>query len=46
MDLKTTSCRWPFGDPRLPGFGFCGAAAAPGSRYCAEHKAIAFVAER
>ena len=24
FDLKLTHCRWPYGDPLSPGFGFCG----------------------
>lgn len=24
FDLQPTHCRWPYGDPRKPGFGFCG----------------------
>jgi GcrA cell cycle regulator len=39
-----TGCRWPLGDPRLPGFSFCGAKInrlhLP---YCDEHAAIAYV---
>lgn len=31
-------CRWPIGDPRKPGFHFCGARRSSGS-YCAEHAA-------
>ena len=29
------ACKWPIGDPREAGFGFCGAPAE--GRYCAEH---------
>ena len=36
------SCQWPFGDPRLPGFHFCGAQAEPGKPYCDEHCAMAY----
>jgi len=36
------SCQWPFGDPRLPGFHFCGAPAVPGKPYCDEHCAKAY----
>lgn len=36
------SCQWPFGDPRLPGFHFCGAPAEPGKPYCDEHCALAY----
>ncbi len=41
--LAAETCHWPFGDPLLPGFGFCGVRTAPGHRpYCAHHAAIAF----
>ncbi|MDC9825658.1 GcrA family cell cycle regulator [Devosia sp. ZB163] len=33
------TCRWPIGDPMLPGFGFCGCAVDDGSVYCATHRA-------
>ena len=36
------SCQWPFGDPRLPGFHFCGAPAVSGKPYCGEHCAAAY----
>jgi GcrA cell cycle regulator len=36
------SCQWPFGDPRLPGFHFCGAASVSGKPYCDEHCAAAY----
>lgn len=35
--LTPNSCRWPFGDPRHPDFGFCGAAKRLGSSYCEHH---------
>ncbi|MGH6628849.1 MAG: GcrA family cell cycle regulator [Burkholderiales bacterium] len=32
------TCAWPFGDPRKPGFHFCGATpVVPGKPYCAAH---------
>ncbi|MFA7429502.1 MAG: GcrA family cell cycle regulator [Rhodospirillaceae bacterium] len=43
VDLSAHTCRWPIGDPREPGFHFCGAPSAPGKPYCAEHAAIAYV---
>ncbi len=36
------ACQWPFGDPRLPGFHFCGAPSEPGKPYCNEHCALAY----
>ena len=42
FDLEANSCRWPFGDPRQPDFGFCGADRKPGSSYCRTHHAVAY----
>lgn len=39
IELTATTCRWPVGDPRQPGFGFCGHDIAEGSRYCPYHRA-------
>ncbi|MEK9828830.1 MAG: GcrA family cell cycle regulator [Rhodospirillales bacterium] len=39
---KGPSCQWPFGDPKLPGFHFCGAPSEPGKPYCPQHCAIAY----
>jgi len=45
VDLTSHSCRWPHGDPMLPGFGFCGKPIALGKTvndgvppYCEQHK--------
>lgn len=43
VDLSAHTCRWPIGDPKEPGFHFCGAPTIPGKPYCAEHSAIAYV---
>jgi GcrA cell cycle regulator len=40
--LRADQCRWPVGDPRQAGFGFCGCQKAPGVPYCAHHAAIAY----
>lgn len=37
LDLKSTSCHWPYGDTD---FTFCGCEIAPGSSYCPAHKAL------
>lgn len=38
-----SQCRWPIGDPREPGFGFCGAAVAgEGRMYCPYHDSRAY----
>lgn len=34
LELGPNMCRWPIGDPRLPGFRFCGAPTEPGEVYC------------
>lgn len=39
--LTSDMCRWPLGDPRREGFGFCGAHVAQGS-YCEEHAGMAY----
>jgi len=31
------ACSWPMGDPKQPGFHFCGEEAEPGRPYCAAH---------
>jgi GcrA cell cycle regulator len=42
MALRTSSCRWPLGDPQRSDFGYCGAATDGLSPYCAIHKKVAF----
>lgn len=37
LSLTERMCRWPHGDPKKPGFRFCGKAVADGTSYCAEH---------
>jgi GcrA cell cycle regulator len=37
------SCAWPIGDPRAPGFHFCGETpVVPGRPYCVEHCYVAY----
>lgn len=36
------SCSWPVGDPKQPGFHFCGEPAEPGRPYCANHCHVAY----
>lgn len=36
-DLEAHHCRAPYGDPKEPGFGFCGCTPVAGSVYCADH---------
>ena len=42
MDLQPRMCRWPSGDPKEEGFGFCGAKTISGIPYCAEHAKLAY----
>lgn len=39
--LTGTTCRWPFGDPKLPSFGYCGCVCHAKDVYCDEHAARA-----
>lgn len=46
-DLREATCRFPIGDPRDEGFGFCGAPSPlVGSPYCAFHHRIAYVPQQ
>lgn len=40
--LGPNHCRWPYGDPKLPGFMYCGCQAKVGQPYCEGHAAIAY----
>jgi GcrA cell cycle regulator len=42
-ELTALHCRWPVGDPKQCGFGFCGAVVS-GATYCEEHHRRAFPA--
>lgn len=44
LELNERMCRWPVGDPKESGFGYCGSPANTAHPYCAEHVAIAFQA--
>lgn len=44
MELKPRMCRWPCGDPKHEGFGFCGDPAMPGLPYCEKHAKLAYQA--
>lgn len=41
LDLDACHCRWPIGDPRHAGFGYCGDEAVLGKPYCRGHMARA-----
>lgn len=40
IDLTSSTCRWPFGDPTEPGFHYCGRRPQPKTPYCDEHEAM------
>ncbi|WP_343699633.1 GcrA family cell cycle regulator [Caulobacter sp.] len=40
--LTRRLCRWPVGDPKVPGFGFCGAAVLAQGPYCPGHHQAAY----
>jgi GcrA cell cycle regulator len=42
MDLSDTVCRYPHGDPKLPSFGFCGAATNGTPPYCRYHARLIY----
>lgn len=42
MQLTESTCKWPTGDPTLPGFSFCGQRSADEKPYCEYHAKIAF----
>lgn len=44
MDLQPRMCRWPSGDPKEEGFGFCGDHTMAGLPYCEEHAKAAYQA--
>ena len=39
VDLGNHDCRWPLGDPREAGFGYCGLPHGEGTSYCERHQA-------
>lgn len=42
MQLTESTCKWPTGDPTLPGFSFCGQKSAEDKPYCEYHSKLAF----
>lgn len=46
LDLRTGQCAWPFGDPKEPGFGFCGQRCKSGSSFCEGHHRRSFQTTR
>jgi GcrA cell cycle regulator len=37
LELEAGMCRWPIGEPKSEGFGFCGGPRAEGISYCPRH---------
>ena len=46
VEWSRNACCWPFGDPKLPGFKFCGISIIPGRPYCEEHSILAYTNTR
>ena len=42
LHLTAKTCRWPIGDPGVPGFHFCGELPKRDSPYCDRHRAVAY----
>ena len=42
LNLTDHMCRWPIGDPKEPGFRFCGKPTAGPLPYCMEHAKAAY----
>jgi GcrA cell cycle regulator len=43
LELTSSTCRWPIGDPKDADFHFCGKEVVTGKNYCEKHMAEAFV---
>ena len=46
VEWSRNACCWPSGDPKLPGFKFCGVKILPGRPYCEEHSVLAYTNTR
>ena len=46
VEWSRNRCCWPIGDPKLPGFSFCGTSIMPGRPYCEEHSILAYTTTR
>jgi GcrA cell cycle regulator len=40
LELDSSTCHWPIGDPQATGFSFCGAKAVKDKPYCPHHTRI------
>ena len=46
VEWSRNRCCWPIGDPKLPGFSFCGTSIMPGRPYCEKHSSLAYTSTR
>ena len=46
VEWSRNRCCWPIGDPKLPGFAFCGTSILPGRPYCEKHSHLAYTSTR
>ena len=46
VEWSRNRCCWPIGDPKLPGFSFCGTSIIPGRPYCEKHSILAYTNTR
>ena len=46
VEWSRNRCCWPIGDPKLPGFSFCGTSIIPGRPYCEKHSYLAYTNTR
>jgi GcrA cell cycle regulator len=46
VEWSRNRCCWPIGDPKLPGFSFCGISIVPGRPYCENHSNLAYTNTR
>ena len=46
VEWSRNRCCWPIGDPKLPGFSFCGTSIMPGRPYCEEHSNLAYTSTK
>ncbi len=42
LAINERMCRWPIGDPKKPGFHFCGDKIDYSQSYCEKHRALAY----
>ena len=42
LEITEDTCKWPTGDPTMPGFSFCGHSTSDDKPYCEFHNKLAF----